>query len=280
MVEDTLERISSAESLKRIISLIPQARGDDLEEIAYILANGHGNSAALVIGSFISEVDENARENLTRVLHRMGKGVSKDLSAALTAIMAENIPTAKELFKILKSLDRDETHLVARKMLESDRIPLRIEALEEFAPHGPEEVDLTFRMLDKEKNADVKDKIFAALLRTNDKDVIANLFNKLRKGSRDRAYLLELVRHCGDFKVEGSIWHLGNIVSKRPFFNTKRANELRVAAIVSLAQLGTPEAIAFIEKAVKDRSEPVSRMSRMMLELGKAYREQQLKSMD
>jgi len=61
---------------------------------------------------------------------------------------------------------------------------------------------------------------------------------------------------------------LRDIFHARLFFFDAYPQAVRVAALVSLAQLGTPEAMEIVRKAAADRLPAVRRMSGIILGLG------------
>nr|HPM43191.1 hypothetical protein [Candidatus Omnitrophota bacterium] len=96
------------------------------------------------------------------------------------------------------------------------------------------------------------------------------LFKTLMRGRLSRAYLTDAIKMCGDMKIKESYGFLRSIFMRRPFFYNKFTDLARVASVVSLAQLGTPESMAIVKGATSDPSDAVRRMSGIILELDKA----------
>ena len=63
--------------------------------------------------------------------------------------------------------------------------------------------------------------------------------------------------------------YLKKVLFKQILFNTKRWDDLRVASVVSLRQIGTAEAMELIEKGLSIKRAPVKRMCNIVMELHK-----------
>ena len=267
-INNTLEKIITKENIDKIISFIPQADSRDLDDIKYICVKVKVFSGKRLLESLIAEEDPLNRNKFINILTAMDKEVVKDIGDRMDKIGSKDLALFKDLFRALKNIDSQEAHLAAKRLLMNPQSIIRLEALKDFSPQTAEEETFIFEILNREKNNDVQNKIIAILAWSKDKYVIEKLFKKLEKGVLKK-HLPDLVKLCGDLKIQDALPYLEKILTKRPFFYTQGADNLRLACVVSLGQLGLTEARGIIEKALNDKSEAVRRMSRIILELDK-----------
>ncbi|MEA3490158.1 MAG: hypothetical protein U9R44_07500, partial [Candidatus Omnitrophota bacterium] len=261
-----LDKFTGRDVTDRVISLIPEAGGEDLNDITDILVKTEAGSAAGLLDAFIAEKDRAIRRKFGSVLSGMDKRAIEDI---VGRIEFSEPGVARELFGILKESDPERAHSLARKLIAHKDPRLRLEGLESFKPETREERNSVFSFFKKEKNFEVKEKAAAVLLKTGEGEVISGLFDYAGRGFFRQKLLLRIVELCGNMKTMESLPRLRRIFCGRVLFNTKRADELRVAAVVSLGRLRTDESIELIRRGLLDKRERVRDMCRIIVELEK-----------
>jgi len=121
-------------------------------------------------------------------------------------------------------------------------------------------------ILNKERSPELRLRLLTALMRTKDIEIIKKLFeNTPRRSIFQNRPLMDLVTLCGTFKVEASMGHLKKVLEDRCLFRTKARSELRVQAVLSMARIGTPDAIEFVRAFANDPDKSVGAVCRLVL---------------
>jgi len=270
----TLERIKDKKTISQIISFIPDLDSECLPEIVHVGSKLKGVFVPLLVEAFISEDKELRRSKIASIIAAFKEDARDEILKQME--YCEGI-TLISLFKILKKIDPASTRKMATRLLRDKDIKLRLEILEEFDPESDEERDMIFNVFKNDKNEEIQNKALSVLVGTGEQTIIDKLFRYIEKSLTKRRFFLRLIELCGERKAKASLPHLKKTFLRRPFFNTKQVDELRVAAAVSLRQLDLPEAWELIEKGLEDKSEAVKRMCSIILELKKTDKSPEVK---
>ena len=228
-----IRAIHDRSTVSQMITFIPEADGKDLEDIFYLIEAAPDISAGLLVDAFLIETIESRREKLMRALSRV----------------------------------EHQARGVIEGLLNNKNADLRQKALELYTPDSDEEKEKIFFIMKKDADAAVQDKAMAALLKTEDAKLVERLFGYAAKNPLRRDLNRRLVELSGQIKSRESVPHLRRIFLRRPLFYSKKLDELRVALVVSLRQIGTDEAMELINKGLSDNSAAVKRMCGIILEL-------------
>lgn len=262
-------RLTSVETLGKVVALVRDAGPFELNNIARILKLTKPASIRLAIDSFALSEDELTRDRSAQILMMLGADIVPDLVRKLEHAAGLVPSVVLGLFDIVKRLDPQEAQEASRILLRQKDARVQAEALALFTPQTAADASALLDLLKTEIGDEVAHRILHTLLRSPDARVIDLIFRSVRRGPLRGRYLEAVVKLCGDFKVTAAFPELRDIFVRRPFFYTRSADAVRVAACVSLAQIGTPEAMALVTRGLADPSEAVRRMSGIILELDK-----------
>lgn len=264
-----VDKITSREVLDRIIALIRDSGPFEVNNIIRIIGMTKPTSIRLAVDAYVLAGDELWRDRVTHVILTMGSCAVEELRKRLQQPEGLSSAVTMGLFEMVRRIDPQETQSLARFMLRHKNSRVRMEALTMFTPRDESDAEALISMLRSDEADDIGDKVIFTLLKSGDPKTVDMLFRAVRTGAPKKKYLLAAIKLCGDFKIAASFNALRDIVALRPFFYTKAVDSVRVAAVVSLAQLGTPESMELVSRAASDRSETVRRMSGIILNLGK-----------
>ncbi len=263
-ISNGFQKVTNKETLISLISMIQESGKKDLEDITYILVKAKNHSAKILIDTFMDNTNPILRNKLKYIFRKMKDAITKEVIERFEYCEPYLI---RNLFLILKECNPDKTHLIAKKLISHKHPQIRWEALNGFVPNTKEEIADIYKICTKEKNKDVKKKAAAVILQANDEDSIHLLFKYAQTGFFKHKFLLQLIELSGQLKVKTTLIYLKNIFLKRPLFNTKKRDELRVAAITSLSRLHTEEAAELVSQGLLDKSKRVRKTSEIILQL-------------
>jgi len=259
--KEALKVVTSGKVINTVISFIPKADGEALEDISYIMVKTKSASAVPLIDAFVFETDVSHRERFGLVLSEIAGEAAGEIAKRIEYCEPA---AAKHLFGILKAADPKKAHELIKGIVASGASKLRAEALEAFDPETDAERESVFAILRSEKDDAVTDGAVAALLRSGDGKTVERLFGYARLRFWRRGLMQKLVEACGELRAERALPRLERILLKRPLIGTKASDELRIAAAVSLKKLGTPEAMEAVERCTADKRDAVRKMCRLI----------------
>ena len=269
-VKDTLDKLTGDEILGKIISFIPVSEGETLNDIGYIIKNSKERSYNKLLDLFMKEPESANRGKFGHIISKTGDKITKEAVAGIdAAIDGPSFPVAIELYEVLKTVNPQEARAVAGRLIKNKNARVRSRMLDEFSPDSIGEKNTILEIFERETNPDIRKKLLEALIKTKDAETVKKLFERANKGIFKKKLLLELVTLCGTFKAETSLLHLKKILEHRPIINTGSARALRVQSVLSLARIGTPEAMELIRKAANDSDKSVGAMCKLVLESDK-----------
>ena len=260
-----VDKITAKETKDSLISYIPEADTKSLEYVADILLKSKEESARLLVDAFILERNPAHVNKFRFIISKMQDEVVKE---AIDRIEYGEPLIVRNLFRILIEYAPDKAHLISKKMIGHKSPQIRLEALQVFTPGTDEELKEIFTAFKRERNEEVQKKTASVLLQTKDEKVISSLFGYVEKSLFKRKFLVKLVELCGQTRLKESFPHLKRLFLKRPWFLTRRFEDVRVAAVTSLGRLGTPEAMEIIEACVKNGNKRVREMCEIIVKLG------------
>jgi len=268
-IEGVRSAIDTPEVVDKLISYIPAADRGQLDDIAYTLVRVKESPSARILDLFIAQADDASRGNFGYVLSRFDGNIAGSIVARInTAAENQHSDAARELYGILKSVSFHDAHRVAAGLIQSKSAQIRSWALDEFCPVNAEEKEDVFKALQAEDDPAIKKKLLITLVKTKDAEVIQRLFGIFNKGIFKNKLLLDMITLCGAFKVVEAIPFLSSTLERRPFLYTRAARTLRVQSVLSLARIGTPEAIEYILASANDRDPSVKAMCKLALGSG------------
>lgn len=272
-----IKKVAGAEALVKIVSMLPDVDGDEVEDIIYILSKTKETSVGILMDTYILEKDRTRREKLSYGLSGMKEEASGEIMRRIGYCDAV---VAKDLFKIMKKIDPEKAHTLTKDLLQHKEPKMRAEAMEAFEFETDEERGIVFSLIKHDKDDAVREKAMVVLLKTEDDKVIGDLFKCARKEMLKGRLILKLVELCGQLKSQKAFRHLQKIFLKLPLFGSKKIDDLRIASAVSLRQLGTDEAMELIKKGTNDRRSAVKRMCGIILELEEEKKPEEGESKD
>ena len=263
-IREGLIKITSQETIDTLIMLIPEASKSDLEDIAYILFKSGSDSSKKLLDAFLDEKVPSHRNRYMYIFSRMKRKIAREVVDRLSYCEAGQV---KELFYVLYRCAADKAHFMAKKLLSHKSPQVRSIALDVFAPRTAEERDDILSLYVHEKSSILKMKAAAVLIKTRHRETIDTLFKQIFKKWFHRKKLIQLVELCGRTRVQETYWNLKKVFEKKPLIASKRSDDLRIAALSSIARLGTEESTALVQYSMRDRSRNVRQMSEILLEL-------------
>ncbi len=269
--DNVIDSIATKEMKDSIIAFIPEAASSEIDDIADIFSRAKGNSPAMLVDAFLLEKNPAYKNKFRAVFSSMQEEICRDV---IDRIEYSSPFVIRDLFGILKEFDPSKAHLISLKMISSKNPQVRWEALEVFEPGTEEEREIVFDIFTKERDKEVKRKAAGVLLKTRVAGVVDRIFSNVENNFFMRNFLIKLVELCGYLKLQESMPHLKKIFLKRPWFNTKYRNDLRVAAVTSLRRLNDEEALELIRTGLSDRSSRVRRMCEIVMELDRSVHDE------
>jgi len=250
-IKEILMFVSEKEYFEKILSFIPHVPDDELHFFEDIMEKSAVNYAGLLTDLFLDEQDQMARYRMSSVLARIKTGIVESFSEKLANINPENV---KAVIKIISAQSSERGHEIVKSLIYNANPAIKNEALDIYIPSGQKETAVLNNMLCEEKDKTTLEKIMVCILKSGEDDNVSGLFVKMSKTHMWREHYLKLVELCGVYKVKSSAVTLKNIFSKRPFFNTRWHDILRVTALMSLRRLGDKDTESLIVRGLKDRS--------------------------
>ena len=273
-VKNAFDKIAGEEILGRIISFIPGSEGETLDDIGYMIKSSKERSYVRLLDLFMKEPDRANRSKFGYVISGAGGKITKEIVSRIDAAINGSLaPIAIELYEMLKTVDFQEARIVAGRLIRNKNVRIRSRILDGFSPDSVEEKNIILEILGQKNDPEIRKKLLAALVKTKDAVTVKKLFERADRGFFKSRLLLELVTLCGTFKVEGSLLYLKRMLERKPLINTKAARALRVQSVLSLARIGTPEAMEFIRGSADDRDKSVRAMCTLVLESDKTVNE-------
>ncbi len=251
--------------LTKIISFLPKLSEKEIPDLSSILKKSE-IASELILEAYISEKNKSEKQKIALVIAGLGEKAAESISRRIVADLGKEDPSLPELFNILKELSPQEARKAAREMLQSKESEMRLRGLESFNPETQEDNDLLFEVFKTVTDAQIKEKIIYALAKTNSAPIIEKMFDIFTKSFSAPKYQLICIKACGDFLADKAVPSLGKVLAKKPFLDNQRKRELRIAAVVSLGEIASLEALEALGKALNDKSESVRKIARLAIE--------------
>lgn len=221
--------IAKIENIERIISFIPEINSDVLEDIGYILSKAQTTSLDLLLDAFLKDKSPYSRRKFNSVLAKMGAGVIENINSRLNNTKDSSV--IKDLLEFSRFIDPN----------------------------------IILKIFKREKDESVKTMAMRILVNTKDNNILKEVFEYVDKSFLRRKYLLKFVKLCGDFKISESVPFIKRVLEKKGVLNIPNRDELRVAAAVSLGQIGGDEALHLIKQRLDDKRARVRRICQMIV---------------
>lgn len=259
-----MEKIAGRQTKDSLISFIPDSSPSELEDISQILVRTPKDSVKMLLDAFVMEKNPAHRNKFLNVLSRMKKDVTDEIIDRLDYSEPWVI---RDLFGILREYAPDRAHLVSKKLIAHKDPQVRWQGLDGYEPRTAGEKRAILEMLKKEKDMEVRKKAATVILRTRDEEVISEMFTFARRELFRKEFLFRLVELSGQVRSTEALPHLRDIFLRRPWFCTRKRDELRIAAATSLARIHTDEAIELVKQGLRDRRKRVRNMCEIILRL-------------
>jgi len=272
-INEAINRITTEETLDSIISDIPEAFKEDLTNITYILNQAKDRSPGLLLDAFLQNQNPAHRNKFKYIFSEMKQEISEEVLNRLEYCKPRDM---RDLFIILRQFNPEGGHLIAKKLITHENARIRWEALDGFHPRTNKERRRVLELFKTEKDKEVKKRVAVVLLKTKKERIIEILFKFVQRGFIQRRFLIKLVELCGRMRSLESFPHLKRILMKKPLFNTKRRDYLRITAATSLMRLQQPEAVSLVESRLNDRSKRLRGACEVMLKLDEKKMKKQM----
>ncbi len=261
-----LKLIYEGNAIESIIKAIPGARENRLEDIAYVSSRLHADQKIQIIDAFLLEEDPFVRDKYTHVLSKMGTEIWDEI---IKRLECGDFTVIKSLLSILKSIDSERTILITANLLNNKDAQVKLEALKGYSLVGgnSQDKDLILKLFTDDKNDAVRKRALTILISSDDQDLVNSIFGKVQKSRGLKKYLMQLVKLCGAKKMDTMIPHFEKILFKETFFYTSKLDELRIAVVVALGQINTPEAMELLGRGSGIKREKVKNMCEVVLKL-------------
>lgn len=265
-IQSTLKQITDDVTIKQLISTVPSADLKELRNIAYIFKKSERLSSKYLVETFLQEKNPELRYKIGLIFKVIKNGVAKEVVDRFSGVEPFAV---HDLFLILKTCSPQKTYLVAKNLMTHDHPQIRYEALRVFTPRTRDDVNNVFAIYKKEKHDEVKKRTAIILLKTRNRSVIRELFQKTERHPFKRKFLIVLVELCGRLRTLESFDILKRLFITRPLIYTNFRDQLRTTAISSIARLRTKNAFSLVRLGLKDKSKRVREASRILLQLNK-----------
>jgi len=266
---DSIERavgiVTGKDVVRAITSFVPDAEDDTLDDIAYIVGKtGHEGKDAF-LDAFISEDNPFSKDRFKYIFIKIGKDISREI---LIRLNTSDFESKKDFLKILRIVDSETAQSVTSKLLEDSNPRIRLEALQNYVLRTDAEKKDMWDKFRKEKDEHVKNHMLQIITASRDWNFIEDIMRELEKDPWKMKYRIALVKGCGDNRIAASIGYLEKILNKKALFATAMLEELKIAAVVSLGQIRTPECLDIVTKARNTKIDSVKKMCELVLRLG------------
>jgi len=249
-INKTTQKITSKESIREIISYIPDSN-HDLHHITYILENLKEQSVPLLISAYLKRPGSVDIVKFKKVFTVMKREIITEISKRLKS---PNTYEIKVLFPLLKQYAPVKARKIARYMIDSSDKQILLPILDNYDPQSREEVNKIFNIYFKSSNNEIKSKAAVLLLKTRNREIIEILFRKSGNSFFKKSFTVDLVRLCGDIKVKESFPLIREIFIKRSIFSTRKKDKLRLTAAISLLKLQSADGYKLIKSQGKHGS--------------------------
>ncbi|MFH1856995.1 MAG: hypothetical protein ABH836_07245 [Candidatus Omnitrophota bacterium] len=260
-----LKEITDRQILAKIISIVPHLNGEELKDAARVISTAGHDCGQLLIDAFVAPQYELRQRQKIALLF---SGVNRDISAEIAlALEKKEFSIIRDCLEILNKIGYSRMNTVVKKLIYHKDEKIQLEALKNYKIEMENEKNVMLEMFKKERNEKNQTEIMMALLKTEDKQLINEIFKYSKKRFLKRGLLSQFVELSGYLKLKESMPFLKKILFQWSLFDTKRKNKLRMSAAVSLLQLGTEDAIALLEKGLLVKNKQIRRVCGIMSRL-------------
>ena len=242
-----------------MLESLDRSQGDGIRELArdaLVLYSEKANEA---------DGDPSVRGEADAALARLGPLAGAQFLVSLIAQADTN--QLRGIGRALDGLTSDsaETILAAFRRASTVLVKEKYGTVLSGMKFTPERVETIVKGLEKETDLKARDHMLGVLLRTRDTRVLDELFRILGGGFLIRESQRALVRVCGELRIDEAVPNLNDILSVRPRFDWRGHRTLRVAASVSLGQIGSAEAREALGKYIDDADATVRKAAEQAL---------------
>ncbi len=262
--KEALKKIAGSDLMAKAIELIPEIADEEIGNFITMFNVMPDRSIPLLADRFILERDRERRDRFAHIFCRVSSNIWDEIANRVESCSPSALD---DIFSSLEKNGSERLHSFKAGLMRSKRIEVRRKALEFFMPVSKEEIEALFGVIKKEKDHAMRRIAVEALLSTRDSATIKRVFLYANTGFFKHRRLNELIELCGQLKIRESLQQLQKILFGWSLINTKSRDMLRVAAIVSLKQIGIPEAIETIKKGQESRRKAVRKMCDIAIKL-------------
>jgi hypothetical protein len=250
----------------KLVATISSADHEELGDIAYIFSHILSDAGKKMVDAFILEEDPFIRDQYVTVFCGMGDSIS---SAISVQIGLADIRAIKVLLGVLKIINKEVADKKIKELLKNDSEDIRLIAAKNYVAYENDEKQL-FEMMIREKDEKVLIALLELLVKTENGEMVNKLFKAIKGKKVPYKHMLDLVKLCGNHRIQDSIQELKGILSAEPFLNPGKNDELRIAAVVSLGQIDTVESFIAIQEGLKSKRKEIKDMCDIILNSPKA----------
>jgi hypothetical protein len=261
--------VNRAVSPAFLTGLIEGADADALADIAYVFSAKGGEAVDALVDAFLYEQNIFVKDKYFNVFSGPIADIPQRLAAKLLRLKDDPV-RAKELLNILKAIDIEKAKSVSGQLLASRDPGICLQAIEIYEPVGRDGIGLLKDIVMKNRNKKVREAALRKIISTRNWTYIKGFFEPGEEdGLKINDLFPELVRACGDSKINESVPYLARIFAKNTFFGGARGDELRLSAVVSLGQIHTSEAINAMREGLAGSGGIVKKMCEVILKMEK-----------
>ncbi|MEJ2627784.1 MAG: hypothetical protein P8078_04430, partial [bacterium] len=250
----TVQTITSPQIIQQIISYIPEAN-TDLPQIVYILQNLKKQSVVPLISAYLKRPGSVDKVKFKKVFSVMKGEIVAEI---LNRFKSPKTYEIKILFPLLQQHAPDKAKIISRQMIESSNNQILFSVLDNYNPENQEELNRIYQIFSKNNDKEIKKKAAAILLKTRNKKIIESLFQKANKSLFKKSFLIDLINVCGNTKIIETYPYILKTFIKKPLLSTRKKDNLRLAAGISLLKLDSTKSI----KTIKNNMERGSKFYR------------------
>ncbi|MBN2105123.1 hypothetical protein JW835_13875 [bacterium] len=228
------------DNLKIIINLIPEGSKGVLSHILQIMLITKSASAPLLIDTYLHTSSPPVRNKLLYIFSQMKSAIKSEVNRRINSSKPKEV---RDLFKILQVCDPDKINLAARKMINQKDTSLLWDALEHFIPKTQEDTRQVIALFFKHDNPEIQKKAAVAILKSNNKLFIEDLFKRTNKTFISKKWLNNLIHWSREVKSEHVFQELDKVFQKEPGIFNKLNDNMRLNAFKNMCQIDTNRSI-------------------------------------
>ena len=256
--------INKEVSSDKLKELIKNASDETLQDIAYLISSMEEIQLNRIIDAFIKEEDIFVKDKYFVLFSALTDQIAAHLSAKIIKIK-DNTKVVKELFKILRVIDAQEAKKISHELIHSSDVDVGLAALQLYSPGGDGYVKVLLDIIHKSNSNKMKYIAVKKIVGTREWPNIEQIFNYAGKWPGHKNILVDLIKLCGENKITKAVPYIKKVLFHELLIRNSYMDEIRIVSAVSLAGIGTEEAIGILKEGLTIRRKPVKKICENML---------------